>query len=292
MKKLLALFTSLCLVFCFAGCGAEEPAEDAEAPEAAHEVNIGRLTLLNVDEQALNESVNANEELDEDLNSTEAAGSNLNFVFYNTLADMKLALTSGQIDAMRTGEATAAYVNAKDSQCVILENDPTNVAINYSMLLMADNQELCNDISLAIKDLKNSGELEKLTGAYINDCLDGTDPALSESETIEGAETITVAITGDLPPMDFINSNGDPAGFNVALMNAIGKIINKNIEFLVVDSGARGIALSNGKCDVVFWTATLGESASYAEIINDQPENTIITEPYYNEMMKTVQLAK
>ena len=38
-----------------------------------------------------------------------------------------------------------------------------------------------------------------------------------------GEETYVVGVTGDLPPLDYVAADGTPAGFNVALMDAIAE---------------------------------------------------------------------
>jgi ABC-type amino acid transport substrate-binding protein len=142
---------------------------------------------------------------------------------------------------------------------------------------------------------------------------------------IEGAETVKVAVTGALPPMDYVAPDGTPAGFNTALLAEISRRMGKNIELVVVDSVGRAAALASGTVDAVFWTRTSGESNTSAilneeerakkretgkqemseeesgtlkkvdELIDfndyghaDMPEDTIITEPYFSDVIVSV----
>ena len=70
---------------------------------------------------------------------------------------------------------------------------------------------------------------------------------------IDGAPTLKVAVTGDMPAMDCILADGTPAGFNVAFLSELSTRINKNIELVSIDSAARGAALSSGQVDALFW---------------------------------------
>ena len=79
------------------------------------------------------------------------------------------------------------------------------------------------------------------------------EPAAMPMPVIDGAPTIKVAVTGDMPAMDFVTADGKPAGFNVAFLSELSKRINKNIELVDVDAGARSAALSSGQVDALFW---------------------------------------
>ena len=105
-------------------------------------------------------------------------------------------------------------------------------------------------------------------------------------EPAEGAETIRVAVTGSLPPMDYFAGDGTPAGFNTEIMAEIGRRTGKNIEFVSVDAGARLLALTSGTVDVVFWARnhaehdTLVDPAAWKALLRDHPdlENSLTEE--------------
>ena len=74
---------------------------------------------------------------------------------------------------------------------------------------------------------------------------------------IEGAPTLRVAVTGTLPPMDYVAPDGAPAGFNTAMLAEIGNRIGRNIELVQVDSVGRAAALASSVADAVFWARTV-----------------------------------
>ena len=87
-------------------------------------------------------------------------------------------------------------------------------------------------------------------------------------------------MTGDLPPLDFVNADGTPAGFNTAVLSEISKRIGKNIEMIQVDSAARGTALTSGQVDVIFWVVVPAEESSTRPKDFDTPEGVAVTVPY------------
>ncbi len=135
-----------------------------------------------------------------------------------------------------------------------------------------------------------------------------------EIPKIEGAETIRVGVTGDLPPIDYVDEAGIPAGFNTAVLAEISRRTGKNIELVSIDSGARSLALSQGNVDVVFWSRistpdqsiydSLPENrkgdaamialalAPYRHPDIDIPEGTVTTDVYLHDIYVTLYLKK
>jgi hypothetical protein len=181
-----------------------------------------------------------------------------------------------------------------------------------------------DDFDDAIEDMKEDGTLDKLIKEYITDVVAGKEPKAVEFED-KGDETITVAVTGDLPPMDYVAADGSFAGFNTAILSEIGKRLNKKIELKQVDSAARAMTLSSKEADVVFWTRVdtgkpdeetqkeiekrqkqhlSGEEEKRKEIgealseggsrmqrnMMDMPEGTMVTDPYYVDRFVLVSL--
>lgn len=125
--------------------------------------------------------------------------------------------------------------------------------------------------------MKNNGALAAIENKYINE-FDINNIATVEFENFDGAETITVAVTGDMPPIDYIAADGTPAGYNTALLAEIGKRLHVNIKLVNVDTGARVSALTSGRADVVFWFQSNMDSSIPAI---DVPSGVILSEPYY-----------
>lgn len=60
---------------------------------------------------------------------------------------------------------------------------------------------------------------------------------------IAGAKTVRVVVTGDLPPLDYVSMDGQPAGYNVALLSELSKVMNVNFELVTADAASRAAML-------------------------------------------------
>ena len=134
-----------------------------------------------------------------------------------------------------------------------------------------------------------------------------------------------MAITGSLPPLDYVAPDGTPAGFNTAMLAEIGSRMGKNVELVQVDSIGRAAALASGAVDAVFWTRTNHYANLFSILDNeerkhlawdtfgaateeekntlnlilelidfvpfgagDMPDGTIISDPYYTDAVVPV----
>lgn len=202
------------------------------------------------------------------------------YVFYDTMTDMLMALNRGDIVVLETDQNTVRYIVSRNEGIVDRSPylNPNNLM--FSILLRGEDVELRDQISDCIAQMNADGALEAMRQRYIEDVIAGEDPDAVVPEVFPDARTIKVAVTGDRPPMDYVSAGGEPLGFNTALIAEIGKRLGVNIEFVTVDCGARGIALATGVCDIVFWME-IGDFENWEGAdFEDQPENTIVTEPY------------
>ena len=263
---------------------------------------------------------------------------NLEVVYFDTLDAMLMALKAGEIAAMDVSETTAQYLTHSDPNLVqvasygdgadgdtfadivrrgLLSND-------FAFMFMEKNAALRDEFDAALASFTEE-KMEKLVQAHITAAINGDEISPIQMPVIEGAETIKVAVTGSLPPMDYVAADGTPAGFNTALLAEISSRMGKNIELVVVDSVGRAAALASGNVDAVFWTRTSGKSIErgndseeehnkmletgiqnssveeretmdkVSELISfadyaraDMPEGTIITAPYFSDVIVSV----
>ena len=164
---------------------------------------------------------------------------------------------------------------------IFLKDHSLEFIDSFCFALREDEIELKDSLNMVIKEMQSDGTLERLTKEYITAINADTDPPAIELPHFDGADTIKVAVTGDLPPLDFVSADGKPAGFNTAVLAEIAKRMSKNIELVQVDSGARAAALTSKQVDVVFWAIV-----PVSEIIpsdTDKPDGVILTEPYYKD---------
>ncbi len=269
MKKTVSLILALMLVLsvCLSGCAAEKAADTGAVQKYG---DIGRLSKLNITEDELNEVL-------KDIMVDSICNK---YVFYDTMNDMIMALNKGDIAVLETDQNTVRYIASRND--LITDRAPymNPNMLTFCMLLREEDAELRDQISACIAEMNEDGTIETMKQAYIEDVIAGKDPGAVEPQVFSGAKTIKVAVTGDRPPMDYVSADGKPQGFNTALIAEVAKRLELNIEMVNVNSAARGIALATGTCDIVFWME-VGDFENWEGAdLEDQPENTVVTEPY------------
>lgn len=362
MKKLIAFVLMLSLVLTMCACGGGKENTAAETTEAVTDSDkaskddsdkkIGVLSMLRMSEDEMGQIVTGQRIaavqlksegyikdaddvwVNEDLEVPEV-------VYYDSIDTMLMALNAGEIDYMQVYYMTGQYL------CAV--NDSLTLGVKYnfdqeanrfvdlmmkgiygntfSFLMMEGNEALRDEFSKAIEEMKNDGTMDKLVDEQIEAFSKGGTINPIEMPKIDGAETIKVAVSGAMPPIDYVEADGSPAGFNTAVLAEISNRIGKNIEPVVVDMPGRSSALASGTVDAVFWTRTneladqlsqmtpeerneafkkelpnlseeeqetlqiLRETVELAEFGNsDKPEHTICTVPYYSDIIVPVRM--
>lgn len=199
------------------------------------------------------------------------------FTYFDNLTSMIMALHSGKIDEAALPEPVAEYVKTHDAGVEIscaLHSRTTHLALGFRS--NDAGHRLCKMVNDALEAMKADRRLSILTSKYLHR-QDTTLPMAETFEKFPGAETVKVAVTGDLPPLDMIAPDGRPIGYNTAVLSEIGRRMGVNIELVNIDSGARTSALMSGRVDVVFWYQVWDG----VEKQPDAPEGVLLSEPYY-----------
>lgn len=208
--------------------------------------------------------------------------------FYDSLMAMQMALRSGQVDEILLPEPVVMYLTA---------NNPRDYEILFSLNMMpstisfgfkSGNTALKKDFDAAIKAMKKDGTLMTLQDKFITN-LGTNEPEHVKFTEFKGSKAIRVAVTGDLPPIDYIAADGRATGYNTAILAEIGKRLKRNIRVISVDAGGRSAALASERVDVVFWYRNteglktpkkLGKNLK--NVMRDTyGEGIILSEPYY-----------
>ncbi len=205
--------------------------------------------------------------------------------FYDSLTQMQMSLNSKEIHEIVLPEAVAEYLmnqNPEYEAFLVLKSKGMGLSFGFRN----DNEDLMRKFNEAIINLNANWTLAALEAEYIESKFKN-EPEPVKFETFDNAQKIKVAVTGDLPPIDFIAADGTPAGFNTAVLSEIGRFLKMNIELVNVESAARTSALASGRADVVFWY----EKDTSKNEQPDVPEGVILSEPYY-EWNKFIHIRK
>ena len=201
-------------------------------------------------------------------------------VYYDTLDAMLMALMAGDITSLEIYQSVGEYLVANNDELMLVvdydldkqRNAYADYVFNtilgndFAFLMMEDNTALRDVFNEAIDAMKADGTLNRLVQEQITDLISGSEISPIQLPYTEGAETVRVAVTGALPPMDYVAADGTPAGFNTAVLAEISSRIGRNIELVVVDSIGRATALASGNVDAVFWTRTSSRANAYAKM--------------------------
>ena len=214
---------------------------------------------------------------------------NPEIIYFDTLNDMVMALNANQIDAIDLNRTTAEYLCASNDDLVVLldyqdeDNILTDFLFNslmgfdFSMMLKAEKQDLTDELTDALYSIDEDA-LDEMGETYIAGATNGEIPTV-EMPVFEGAETIRVAVTGDLPPMDYVSPDGRPSGFNVAILAELGSRLGVNFELVPISAAARSMALASDQVDAVFWSRScmgvqefIDEDIDWTELLDIEDE--------------------
>ncbi len=298
---------------------------------AAEGAKIGMLSYLNMTEQENNTiGISMRGPLIEMLflngvmegQGIQFTGDPPTFRHYDSLNALLMGLQAGEVNSAALPFYTVKYLLANNQGLVqkteVHPEKATGLSFvalsglsdGYSFLIKEGNTALRDELDAQITAMKKDGTLQKLIDEHIIKVSKGGAPVAIAFEKFEGSP-IRVAVTGSLPPMDYVSPDGTFAGFNTAVLAEIGKRMKKNIELVQVDSIGRALALSEGRVDAVFWSRAVSENmeeGSGRDMLaaeglpapdpekaarmqkRDMPEGTIITQPYFSDFPVMVAL--
>lgn len=262
------------------GCGGQS---GKQAGGPADQVKIGTLAHLNASEAKYNEILRKVED-EGDVKLSH------DYVYYDKLTAMVMGLESNSVQEISLYNSVGNYLMGRNAKLTICDHKMVTLQDSFCCAVRQEDQALKAELDKAIGDMKADGTLDKLVKTYITDLQkDKEPPAVPMPQT--AGKVIKVAITGDLPPLDLVLTDGTPAGFNTAVLAEIGKRLGRNVELVQIDSAARASALAAKKVDVVFWVAVpTGNSKLPADI--DAPAGLLLTTPYYQDKNVHLNLKK
>lgn len=207
------------------------------------------------------------------------------FLTFPTVTEALMALKTGKVDTLLSMDATANLI-AKQDATLYTYIDPrlANLAdVSLSMVVARTNEALGAELNTAIHALEENGTLALLAGSM----LGGEAPAVPEAK-LEG-DPLRVGVTGDIPPVDFVDASGNPVGYNVNLMNQVGALLGRPIEFVQINKGAAITALATNRIDILFWQEQ-AMSEDVIAMVGDLSKSVFITDPYLKMSVTAIEM--
>lgn len=249
MKRLFGLLMALVVLLSCVGCGGNNDKEKTDpAANEQKSDKVGALMPIGLDEEGYKRWT---ESIAESEGQPAGYVAPHTVIFYDNMNAMIMALQSKQIDRFATCSRVGNYIAAHNDALKVIDNNFKPI-LGYSIGMLEKDAAQIEEINSAIKAMKEDGTLANLIKQNITD-VGNAEPAATTMPVIDGAPTLKVAVTGDMPAMDFVTSDGKPAGFNVAFLGELSNRINKNIELVDIDAAARSSALTSGQVDALFW---------------------------------------
>ncbi|MBQ9497902.1 MAG: transporter substrate-binding domain-containing protein, partial [Selenomonadaceae bacterium] len=220
-KKVAKVFLSCMMAGAlFTGCGGggDKPAAEKPAAPAGEkgDIKLGMIRHLNATEQRMDEILKMVQE-DSGVKVTHYVPT-----YYDSLNLMQMGIESGSVDQISLYKSVAEYLIANNDK---YENVPEltlkTLSDNFCFAVRKEDAALKADLDKALDEMKADGSLEKLATEYIVNVDKGQVPPAVEIPMTDGADTIKVGVTGDLPPLDYVSADGQAAGFNTALLAEI-----------------------------------------------------------------------
>ena len=171
-------------------------------------------------------------------------------ITFPTMSEVMAALRSGRVTVAQCTEDYARFMMKLDNSLAFTRSITQEVTL--SMLARESDAELLAALNVAIETLSENGTLDALYEQYVTNASLDNVPDAPPVEVIDGAKTIVVGVSGDMPPHDYVTVDGNPAGYNVALMGEVAKLAGFNVKFMPVVLGTKFAALQSERIDLFF----------------------------------------
>jgi len=192
---------------------------------------------------------------------------------YDDFETATQGLLNGDVDALWATDVTAEYAVSVNDGLKILDSSQLAATANlpaprfyFAMSLRSDKESrnLCDLLSRTIDGMNSDGTCGSLASDYITHA-DIMEPYREEDmwsrsdrykSLHEVKDTITVGITGDVPPVEMIDENGEPYGYCIAFLDEVACRLDRKVVPVVLDPATAYSSLMAGRVDALFTGAT------------------------------------
>ena len=189
---------------------------------------------------------------------------------------MMMAFEAGKIDVMEFPEHVGRYFFMQEGNAEKYVPYAYAGGVNcYLSMGFSEGSKWFETFNSAIKAMNEDDTFLLIKAKYISKANADLKPVTFEK--FPDAETVKIAVTGDMPPIDYVAADGTPAGFNTAMLAEIGRRLKVNVELVSINAGARAAALASGRADGVLWF----RYDKQKKTPRDVPAGVSLTEPYY-----------
>ena len=138
---------------------------------------------------------------------------------YSSLTTMVMDLNAGNVEYLLMPSSVANYLKST-GRFADDRSGRCRRSYGIRMAVRSEDTELYQLLQEGFRRFVRMGSLDTLVDTYITNISVSSS---AESAQTEGETSYVVGVTGDLPPLDYVAADRTPAGFNVALMDAIAE---------------------------------------------------------------------
>ena len=175
--------------------------------------------------------------------------------------DAVVTLNNGGVDAVVIDKNPAETFVANNQGKLKLIEDDTSTE-EYAIAVGKGNTELLDKVNSGLAKIKEDGTFDKLVAEYIGGETEETPAADAEF-------TITVGTNAEFPPFEYINDDGEPDGFDMAVIKAIGEAEGFDVKITNMEFKSLIASLSTGSLDAVIAGMTVTEERQQSVDFSD-----------------------
>ncbi len=167
---------------------------------------------------------------------------------YNTIADLIAALQQGRIDCFVSEEFVINNDVCRENR--LKKAFCTEESFPCSFAFRKSDQSLVDSMSVMIREMRASGELEALTGKWLNGSNYSSIPMAHDGQPLPTGKPLVVGVCENLAPLLFTVGQ-EWRGMEPELLRMLGYRVGRPAEFRYMDFSAMSAALQTGAIDIM-----------------------------------------
>ena len=189
-------------------------------------------------------------------------------------ADAVMTLKNGAVDAVMIDDNPAKQFVAQDPNTLTAFADTTSTE-EYAIAVPKGDEELLDKINDGLQKIRDNGTFDKLVAEYIGDG--------EEEQTEETGEkpVLNVGTNAEFPPFEYMNDEGVPDGFDMAVIKAIGEEEGFDVKITNMEFKSLIASLSTGSLDAVIAGMTVTperqQSVDFSDSYYTATQSIIVT---------------
>ncbi len=168
----------------------------------------------------------------------------VNYSYFNSLADQLTALQNKKVEAVPTDEPVARLSVSQYPDLAIL---PERIVEDHYAVALQKNSELTAQVNSAIAALRAEGTLEEMTEKWTGP--DDSKKVMPQLDYPGANGILRVVHDISLEPMGYLGPDGTAVGYDLELMLRIGELLDRKVEFTCVEFSGLIPMLQSGKAD-------------------------------------------